>query len=130
MSAADYLACGSAKDGAPIVMQTVRSIMKIWHGQFLTAAAVALLLTGCNKPADGSGAETIKVGEYASLTGGRATFGVSSHEGTIMAIDEINAAGGVLGKKLELITEDDLSKPGEPATVVNKLIARDNVVAV
>ena len=104
--------------------------MKIWHGQFLTAAAVALLLTGCNKPADGSGAETIKVGEYASLTGGRATFGVSSHEGTIMAIDEINAAGGVLGKKLELITEDDLSKPGEPATVVNKLIARDNVVAV
>jgi len=42
----------------------------------------------------------------------------------------LNAAGGVLGKKLELITEDDLTKAGEPATVVNKLISRDGVVAV
>ncbi len=46
-----------------------------------------------------------------------------------MAIEEINAAGGVLGKKLELLTEDKQSKPGEPATVVNKLISRDGVVA-
>jgi branched-chain amino acid transport system substrate-binding protein len=46
-----------------------------------------------------------------------------------MAIEEINAAGGVLGKKLELLTEDTQSKPGEPATVVNKLVARDGVVA-
>lgn len=86
-------------------------------------------LTGCG-PKETSGHDTIKIGEYASMTGGRATFGVSSHEGTAMAIDEINAAGGVLGKKIELIMEDDLSKPGEPATVVNKLIARDNVVAI
>jgi branched-chain amino acid transport system substrate-binding protein len=108
--------------------------MKHWHLHSIWLAALGgcLLLTGCNKSSSGpnAGNDTIKVGEYASLTGGRATFGVSSHEGTIMAIDEINAAGGVLGKKLQLITEDDLSKPGEPATVVNKLIARDNVVAV
>ena len=52
------------------------------------------------------------------------------HKGTLLAIEELNAAGGLLGKKLELITEDDLSKAGEPATVVNKLIARDGVVAV
>jgi len=105
--------------------------MKYWRIQFFLLAAVAAL-TGCNKPAGGTadGGDTIKVGEYASLTGGTATFGVSSHEGTAMAIEEINAAGGVLGKKIQLLTEDDLSKAGEPATIVNKFIARDNVVAV
>src|SRR5882672_12598626 len=97
------------------------------------AALPALLLTGCNKPSGGTGAEgtdSIKVGEFASLTGKEATFGTSSHEGTLLAIEEINAAGGVLGKKLQLLTEDDLTKAGEPATVVNKLISRDGVVAI
>src|SRR5436190_10625779 len=94
-----------------------------------------ILLLGfvaCNKSGNGgaSSGDTIKVGEYASLTGKEATFGISSHEGTLMAIEEINAAGGVLGKKLELILEDTQSKSGEPATVVNKLITRDDVVAV
>src|SRR5262245_47785793 len=94
-------------------------------------AALALSLAGCNKPSDGgAGSGAIMVGEYASLTGKEATFGVSSHEGTLLAIEEINAAGGVLGKKLQLLTEDDLSKPGEPATVVNKLISRDGVIAI
>ena len=106
--------------------------MKIWHGQFLASilVGVSLFLNGCKKPADGpAGGGTIKVGEFASLTGKEATFGISSHEGTVLAIEQINAAGGVLGKKLELLTEDDLSKAGEPATVVNKLISRDGVVA-
>ena len=107
-------------------------LMKLW---FLATLAT-VLVTGCNKQ-DGSagggggiGGPTIKIGEYASLTGKEATFGVSSHEGTLMAIEEVNAADGVLGKKLQLLTEDTQSKPGEPATVVNKLIARDGVVAV
>ena len=107
--------------------------MKIWRGQFFPAAmAAAIFLTGCNKPSSetAAGSDTIKVGEYASLTGKEATFGISSHEGTLLAVEQINAAGGVLGKKIELLTEDDLSKAGEPATVVNKLISRDNVVAV
>ena len=93
--------------------------------------AVGLFLTGCNKPssAPGAGGDTIKVGEFASLTGKEATFGISSHEGTLLAVEQINAAGGVLGKKIDLLTEDDLSKAGEPATVVNKLISRDGVVA-
>lgn len=75
-------------------------------------------------------ADEIKIGEYASLTGKEAAFGQSSHKGTLLAIEEINAGGGVLGKKLDLITEDDQSKPGEPSTAVRKLIARDKVVAI
>ncbi|MBM3846672.1 MAG: ABC transporter substrate-binding protein, partial [Verrucomicrobia bacterium] len=72
----------------------------------------------------------IIVGEFASLTGKEATFGVSSHEGTLLAVNEVNAAGGVLGRKLRLLTEDTQSKAGESATVVNKLIAREGAIAI
>ena len=74
--------------------------------------------------------ETIKIGEYASLTGKEAAFGQSSHKGTLLAVEEINAAGGVLGRKIELITEDNQSKQGESATIVKKLIFRDKVVGI
>lgn len=103
--------------------------MQMQKRQFFVLGAVGLLvsgLTGCNK----SGGDTILIGEFASLTGKEATFGISSHEGTILAVKEINAAGGVLGKQLELKTEDDQSKAGEPANVVNKLISKDGVVAI
>ena len=108
--------------------------MKQFSGPFLAVAIVAasLFLTGCNKPstAPGASGDTIKVGEFASMTGSEATFGQSSHKGTALAIEELNAAGGVLGKKFELIMEDDQSQAGQPATVVRKLISRDGVVAI
>ncbi|RFC46307.1 MAG: branched-chain amino acid transport system substrate-binding protein [Verrucomicrobia bacterium] len=71
----------------------------------------------------------IKVGEFASLTGKEAAFGQSSHKGTLLAIEELNATGGALGRQFELITEDNQSKQGESATIVKKLISRDQVVA-
>ncbi len=74
--------------------------------------------------------EPIRIGEFASLTGKEATFGQTVHKGTVLAIEEANAAGGALGRPLELLTEDDQSKPGESATVVKKLIAREKVVAI
>ena len=74
--------------------------------------------------------EEIVIGEYASLTGGSASFGQSSHKGTALAIEEINAAGGILGKKLKLVTEDDQSLAGQPATIARKLISQDKAVAV
>ena len=77
-----------------------------------------------------SAQDTIRIGEFASLTGKEATYGQTAHKGTLLAIEEANAAGGVLGHPLELLTEDDQSKAGEAATVVKKLIARDKVVAV
>ena len=114
--------------------------MKIRYIPFLTALAVSLFLVGCNKsstPSTGGsgssnsgGSDVIKVGEFASLTGKEAAFGQSSHDGTALAVDDLNAAGGVLGKKIELITEDDQSQAGQPATDVRKLISDDGVVAV
>jgi branched-chain amino acid transport system substrate-binding protein len=92
------------------------------------ALAGLMVLAGCNKAPSGSAA-TIPVGEFASLTGKEATFGQSSHKGTAMAFEEINAAGGVLGKKVDLLTEDNASKQGESATIAKKLISRDHIVA-
>jgi branched-chain amino acid transport system substrate-binding protein len=77
-----------------------------------------------------SAQDEIVVGEFASLTGGSASFGQSSHKGTQLAIDEVNAAGGVLGKKIKLVTEDDQSLSGQPATIVRKLITQDHAVAI
>jgi branched-chain amino acid transport system substrate-binding protein len=107
--------------------------MKIRRPQiYLAVLAVWPLLAGCNKSAPESSADssTIKVGEFASLTGSEATFGQSSHKGTQLAIDDLNAAGGVLGKKIDLIYEDNQSQAGQSATVVRKLISSDGVVAV
>lgn len=94
-------------------------------------AAIALLagLSACKKSGGGN-AETIVIGEVAAMTGGTATFGQSSHAGTQMAVDEVNAAGGILGKQVKLVTEDDQSKQGEAGTVVKKLISREKAVAI
>jgi branched-chain amino acid transport system substrate-binding protein len=90
----------------------------------LPTLVCALLLT-----ASAFAQETIKIGEYASLTGKEAAYGDTSHKGIVLAIEELNARGGLLGKKLELLTEDNQSKQGESATAVKKLITRDHVVA-
>lgn len=80
-------------------------------------------------PALSRAQDAIKVGEVASLTGKDAAFGQSSHEGTLLAVEQINAAGGVLGRPLDLITEDNGCKAGESATAARMLISRDKVVA-
>jgi branched-chain amino acid transport system substrate-binding protein len=72
----------------------------------------------------------IKLGEIDPLSGGVSQFGISCHQGFLLAFQELNDAGGVLGQKVELISEDDQSKPGQSATGVRKLIAEDHVVAI
>ena len=97
----------------------------------VAALAAVALLAGCSRSgSDAGAAATIKVGEFASLTGKEATFGTSSHEGTVLAVEEVNAAGGVLGKKLELVYEDNRSTPGESLTIAKKLINNDKVIAI
>lgn len=74
--------------------------------------------------------ETIKIGEFGSLTGDNASFGISQNNGVQMAVEEINAAGGVLGKKIDLTVEDNMTKQGETTTITRKLISQDHVVAI
>lgn len=72
----------------------------------------------------------ILIGEVGSLTGGQATFGQSNHKGMELAVDEINAAGGIKGKQVKVITLDDQGKPDEAATAVTKLITQNKVKAI
>lgn len=73
-------------------------------------------------------ADPIKIGFHAPLTGFAASDGKSSTEGAKLAINQINAAGGVLGRQLELISYDDQAKPAQAIPIANKLIGQDKVV--
>ena len=73
---------------------------------------------------------TIKVGHYASTSGSEATFGISTDNGIRLAVNEINAAGGVNGKKIEVITYDTKSDSKEAGNCVTRLITSDKVTAV
>jgi branched-chain amino acid transport system substrate-binding protein len=102
---------------------------------FISLAVLSFGLLGC-PPKEGAGTTAnagggdILVGEYGSMTGPQATFGQSTHNGIMMAADEINAAGGVNGRKIKVLSEDDQSKQEEAANAVTKLISQNNVVAI
>jgi branched-chain amino acid transport system substrate-binding protein len=103
------------------------------HGSRSLSLALVGLAALALTAACGRGATTtdIPVGLYASLTGDGASFGQSSKEGTELAVDEINNAGGVLGgRKFTLLTDDDQSRPDQASNAVLKLITQDKVVAV
>ncbi len=94
----------------------------------IAIALVAGLPLGCFVEGEAS-QDAIRVGHFASLTGDTATFGQSADRGMQLAIQEINAAGGVLGRPLELISEDDRSITEEARSAAQKLLQRDRVVA-
>lgn len=75
-------------------------------------------------------ASEILVGEFASLSGATAAYGVNSDRGVHLAAELANQQGGVLGRKIHVVVEDDQSKAGQPAAAVKKLISNDHVVAV
>jgi branched-chain amino acid transport system substrate-binding protein len=94
----------------------------------LSSACVDKSATGNAPTGDGTG--DIKVGVYVDLTGQTSSFGQSTKNGIQLAVDEINAAGGVNGRKMTLIIEDDQGRPEQATTVVQKLINQDKVQAI
>ena len=98
----------------------------------LMACMMALSLVACgNKTndnggsgdsADGAGTETIKLGVVGPLTGGYANYGLSVQHGAQLAVDEINAAGGVNGKQLELSAQDSQGDPESAVAAYGKLM--------
>ncbi len=92
----------------------------------LSVVAIGIFagVLGC-KPKGGN--DVIRIGEFGSMTGTEATFGVSTHRGIEMVVDKVNAEGGINGKRLSLISYDDQGKPEEAVTAVTKLITQDKV---
>src|SRR5262245_47934382 len=90
----------------------------------LLAAGLSACSGGADEPKE------IVVGQYGSLTGSEATFGISTRNGIEIATEEVNAKGGIGGIKVRMVVEDDRGSAEEAATAVNKIISRDRPVAV
>lgn len=104
----------------------------------LSTVLTAVLAAGCSNNASneggaaagGGGGDTIKIGANLELTGGQASFGDSASKGAQLAVKQINEAGGILGKQLELIVADNASKSEEATQVAQQLITNDKVVTI
>ncbi len=82
-------------------------------------------LVACGNSKDASGevesGDTIRIGQIGPQTGELAVYGTQALQGITLAVAEINEAGGVLGKKIELLAEDDKGDPSEAVSIYNKL---------
>jgi branched-chain amino acid transport system substrate-binding protein len=117
--------------------------MRLARRHFTTVLGVlALSLVGaCKKPGGGSGpsgsasgqaaaaSTEIVVGHFASMTGNTAHFGQDTDKAVRLAVDEANAAGGVLGKKVRVVTLDDRGDSAEASSAVTRLIDVERVTA-
>ena len=100
-----------------------------WRRNFGVLALTSLLavsLLGCGK-SDTAKSDEIRIGALFELTGAVANYGKSSLNGAQMAVDEINAKGGINGKKIKLISADNKSEPSEAGNQATKLITKDKV---
>jgi len=105
--------------------------------QLLTVLAATAIVAGlsCGGDADGTGktggaGAAIKVGLVVPLTGDVKTFGESARNGAMLAIEEANAAGGINGRKIDVVATDDKNDPTETGIAGSKLIDMDRVVVV
>ena len=97
----------------------------------LAAGAVFMgALTGCGGGSKGADGDTIKVGGVLEMTGGSASFGISSKNGIDLALKKINEKGVLGGKKLSLVVADTKSEASEATNAMQKVISQDKVVAV
>jgi branched-chain amino acid transport system substrate-binding protein len=98
----------------------------------LAIGLAALGLAGCGKSGSpgASGGNDIVIGEYGSLTGSKADFGITTDNGVQLAADEINAAGGILGRKVRIDVKDDAGDATQVGTIVTRFTTGGNVDAV
>lgn len=98
----------------------------------LTALVLGTVLAGLAAGCGGGEkkADTIRVGANLEMTGGSASYGISSKNAIELAFKEINEKGGINGKQLELVVADNKSEAAEATNAMQKLVSQDNVVAV
>lgn len=82
----------------------------------------ASLLAGCG------GGGTIKIGTIQPISGQVSAYGTQSRDAVQLAVDEINAAGGVLGKKMQVFVEDDEANPEKTVNAFKKLVTQDKII--
>jgi branched-chain amino acid transport system substrate-binding protein len=95
----------------------------------MAAAALVAIATAAWAETRGVTKTEITLGMHTDLSGVAATYGVSSANAVKMRFDEVNDAGGILGRKINLIIEDQAYQVPKAVQACNKLINRDNVFA-
>lgn len=96
--------------------------------KYILLVSVAICTVAFTFPTMVQAADTVQVGIVLPLTGSQAAFGEIEKQSFDLALDEINAAGGINGKKLEFLMEDDTGRPEVGRSVAEKLITKDKVV--
>ena len=104
--------------------------MKRFSVAGLAAALIISILAGLVSGCGDTASKGIKIGMVYELTGNTASYGTSAANGSRLAFKEINAAGGVLGKQIEIITADNKGEPAESTNAMAKVISQDKVIAV
>lgn len=94
----------------------------------LCLVLIGSLIAGCGSPK--AEENVIKIGTVFELTGGNSALGKATLDGIKLAVKEANENGGINGKKIVLINEDNKSEPAEGANATKKLVERDRVVAI
>src|SRR5829696_5660962 len=97
---------------------------------YLSVALVLLSLSGCYKTATSPDSSTIRIAAVAPTTGAQAEVGQDLINGIKIAVDERNARGGILGKKIELIVFDDTADPKEAMSVAHKITSDPTIVGI
>lgn len=100
-------------------------------GAFLVQAVCLFAAAQDHKPEPRNpNPDPIILGEYGCLTGSEATFGTNTNHGVTLAVEQINAAGGINGRRIELKVYDTAGKTTEAGSAVTRLINQDHAVAV
>jgi branched-chain amino acid transport system substrate-binding protein len=92
----------------------------------VSASLAMLLVVGSAAFAE----ETIKIGVFGPMTGGAAGYGQSEREAIDLVVEEVNAGGGVLGKKVQVLYGDDAGKPEQAVSIVSRFITADEILLV
>src|SRR5262245_50637885 len=100
------------------------------HMTMLRILGIMLLAAAAALPAGPADAQDIVIGVAAPMTGNLAQIGKQFSEGAQLAADEVNAKGGIKGKKVVIRVEDDKGDPKDAATVAQKFASDDSILAV
>jgi len=96
----------------------------------LILVLVLSVFSGCGGGTDKSDTSPIQIGSIMPISGPVSAYGTQSRDAIVMAIDEINAAGGVLGRQLQVTVEDDQANPETTKNAFTKLVTKDGVIAI
>ena len=96
----------------------------------LILVLVLSAFSGCGSSNSGNSSDPIKIGSIMPISGPVSAYGTQSRDAIVMAVDEINAAGGVIGRPLEVIVEDDEANPEKTKNAFTKLVTKDGVIGI